>query len=254
VGNISSAGNTVETPSGAVALRRAAIALLLALLVGLATFFFLGTGSGSTLAYAQEIIEVDNLDDYECDETEWHFVINQIDDPADAPEFITVTWSNGETEEVELEDVDGKVAHYYWYEYLDSTVVSATATIDIEGWSGNFNLSHGPCNEPEPSESPSGTPSTTPPSESPEPSESTSPSESHKPSESTSPSESHKPSESTSPSESESTVAVPTAVPAGADSGSGGLAAAGILGSLLVAGGALGTAMIVRRRRFLHES
>jgi len=107
--------------------------------------------SGTALAQtALETIYVSegSLDDHECDNVQWHFVINQLIDASQAPESIEVTWSNGVTEAtqtVELSNVTGVVAHYYTTSYLNYEVVGAEAEID-EDWIGEFVLSHGPCN------------------------------------------------------------------------------------------------------------
>lgn len=98
------------------------------------------------------------LDDHECDDTEWHFIINQISSEDLAPETITVKWINGDIEIVEMgkwEDEEkipgftGGVAHYTTKSNLDSSVEKATAWIYSE-WNGEFNLSHGPCHQPTP--------------------------------------------------------------------------------------------------------
>jgi hypothetical protein len=200
-------------------------------LVGLAAFVFLLMGGGGvSTAYAQDTksITAKALTDHECNSTEWHFVINQIDDEANAPDSITVVWANGNSEVVPRDKFTGGVAHYLTTSNLDSTVVSATAQI-YTGWSGQFNLSHGPCG-PTPSESP--TPSETP-SESPTPSET--------------------PSESPQPSASVTTpAAVPTEVPAGAAGGGG--SAAGLFGLAVIATGAVAGTAVIARRRFLHDS
>jgi hypothetical protein len=142
-----------------VGLNRRTITLLMVALVGLAAFVFLLMGGGSGVTTAQAVdtktIDAKALTDHECDSTEWHFVINQIDNAANAPAFITVTWANGDVEQVPLSKFTGGVAHYVTTSNLDSTVVSATAVISA-GWSGQFNLSHGPCG-PSPSPSPSPT-------------------------------------------------------------------------------------------------
>ena len=101
------------------------------------------------------------LTDHECDATEWPFVINQIDTEANAPGSITVTWANGATETVPLDKFTGKVAHYVTTSNLDSMVASATAVI-YDGWSGQFNLSHGPSGGPPPPTSPPTSPSGSP--------------------------------------------------------------------------------------------
>ena len=85
------------------------------------------------------------LIEHECDSTEWHFIINQIDDEEDAPASITVQWANDSSETVTLGELTpGGAAHYTTMSNLTSTVTSATASIYV-GWSGQFNLSHGPC-------------------------------------------------------------------------------------------------------------
>ena len=82
---------------------RRTIATLLAVAVGLATLILILTGGNSgNLAYAQNTISAKALTDHECDSTEWHFVITQIDTAAHAPANITVTWSNGDSEVVPL--------------------------------------------------------------------------------------------------------------------------------------------------------
>jgi hypothetical protein len=142
--------------SAAGGVSRRTIAYLLAVAVGLATLILIVTGGSSgNVAYAQSTISAKALTSHECDSTEWHFVITQIATAGDAPASITVTWSNGDSEVVPLAKYTGKTAHYVTTSNLDSTVVSATATI-YDGWTGQFNLSHGPCGGP-----------TTPPTEPP---------------------------------------------------------------------------------------
>ena len=106
-------------------------------------FLMNGGSNGGTIAHAQETtITAKALTDHECDSTEWHFVITGVT-AANAPQSIEVTWANDDTETVPLLRVTGGVAHYVTTSNLDSTVVSATAVI-FAGWSGQFNLSHGP--------------------------------------------------------------------------------------------------------------
>jgi hypothetical protein len=147
--------NASGSPALSLGFSRRTIAILLAVLVGLATSFLILTGGGGgTIAHAEtREISAKALIDHECDATEWHFVINQVDTAANAPASIFVTWANGATEDVPLDKYTGKVAHYVTTANLDSTVVSATADI-YAGWSGQFNLSHGPCG-PSPSPTPS---------------------------------------------------------------------------------------------------
>src|SRR5687768_6098942 len=86
------------------------------------------------------------IGDYDCEDGEWHFVITQVRDEESAPDSITVTWSNGDSEDIELSAFTGQVAHYTSNSNLDSRVTSATAEIYDE-WRGEFNLSHGPCGQ-----------------------------------------------------------------------------------------------------------
>jgi hypothetical protein len=126
--------------------------LLIAAVLGLAGFILLLVGGGvaSGTAVAQQpgtqtiSVNSGSLADYECNAHEWHFVITQIDTPADAPATIHVSWANGQQADVPLLKVTGGVGHYTTTLNLDSTVTSATAVI-YGGWSGTFNLSHGPC-------------------------------------------------------------------------------------------------------------
>ena len=53
---------------------------------------------------------------------------------------------------------------------------------------------------------------------------------------------------------SESPAPVPTAVPAGADSGTGGGSAAGVVGLLLTTGGVVTGTAVIARRRIMHDS
>ncbi len=97
-------------------------------------------------ALADSTIFAKALIDHECDSTEWHFVINQVDSEANAPASITVSFSGGDVVEVPLDKFTGGVAHYATTQNLDEAVTSASTTI-YDGWSGEFNLSHGPCNQ-----------------------------------------------------------------------------------------------------------
>src|SRR5689334_1993148 len=44
------------------------------------------------------------LSDHECDNSEWQFVITQVQDASSAPSSIDVTWANGNSESVALSD------------------------------------------------------------------------------------------------------------------------------------------------------
>jgi hypothetical protein len=151
--------------SGSRAVRRVAgrrgAGLVLAAVLGLGAFVFVmvsGVGAGGSPATptGTKTINAKALTDHECNSSEWHFVITQIDTAADAPASIHVTWANGQSEDVPLTTFTGGVAHYVTTDNLDSTVTSATAVI-YAGWSGQFNLSHGPCATP-PSSSSSSSP------------------------------------------------------------------------------------------------
>ena len=148
----------------------------------------IAVGQHGTIAQAAgtKDIVAKALDDHECDDTEWHFVINQLDSDADAPAAIHVIWANGNSADVPLDKVTGGVAHYRTTANLDSTVTSATAVI-YDSWSGQFNLSHGPCGATTPPSSPTPPPSTsTPPSTPPSSASSTPPTSTAPPTQSTS--------------------------------------------------------------------
>jgi LPXTG-motif cell wall-anchored protein len=81
---------------------------------------------------------------HSCDANEWHFVITQIDDHSDVPATIDVTWANGAHEVVPTNKYTGKTAHYTTTSNLNSEVTEAYTYI-YNGWTGQFNLSHGPC-------------------------------------------------------------------------------------------------------------
>lgn len=110
--------------------------------------------------FANQNITAKALLDHECNSDEWHFVINQVDTEADAPATISVQFTNNSLQ-VGLDKFTGGVAHYTTTQYLDESVVSATASI-YDNWSGQFNLSHGPCNSITPTPSPTPTPTPTP--------------------------------------------------------------------------------------------
>jgi hypothetical protein len=125
--------------------RRAVTALALAALGLFALLLYATLAPASTAAaWSTKQISAKALADHECNSTEWHFVITQVDTEAHAAASIHVTWANGSSENVALDKFTGGVAHYVTTANLDSTVVSATAQI-YAGWSGQFNLSHGPC-------------------------------------------------------------------------------------------------------------
>jgi hypothetical protein len=95
-------------------------------------------------ATESETISAKALTSHSCDDSEWHFVITSVTDEQAAPGSITVSWTDGSTATVALEKVTGGTAHYRTTAHLTSTVSAATAEI-YAGWTGEFNLSHGPC-------------------------------------------------------------------------------------------------------------
>ncbi len=117
---------------------------LLSLVVGLALVF---SSFAPVHAEGMKTISAKALTDHECDSTEWHFVITQIESEASAPSSIHVVWANGVSADIPLDKFTGGTAHYATTVNLDSVVVEATAVI-YEAWSGQFNLSHGQCPEP----------------------------------------------------------------------------------------------------------
>lgn len=124
---------------------------------------------------AMQQIAAKALTGHECNANEWHFVINQVDKESDAPASIHVTWANGNSLDVNRTAFTGGVAHYTTTANLGSTVTSATAEI-YATWSGQFNLSHGPCAITTTSSAPPSTSSAPPSTSSAPPSTSSAPS------------------------------------------------------------------------------
>lgn len=93
------------------------------------------------------------LTDHECNSSEWHFVITQIDSHDQAPATINVKWANGNSEVVSKEKYTGQTAHYTTKSNLNSSVTQAYTYI-YNGWGGQFNLSHGPCGQAQPTATP----------------------------------------------------------------------------------------------------
>jgi hypothetical protein len=217
----------------------------------------LSGGGREAVADAQGTpIRAKALTNHQCDSTEWHFVINQIDSAAKAPQSITVKWANGDKKVVPLSKFKGGVAHFVTTSNLNRTVVSARAEI-YSGWSGQFNLSHGPCGGPKPTTKPTETHTTKPtvtPTETHTTKPTVTPTETHTTKPTVTPTETHTTKPTVTPTETHTLVPVPTAVPAGtADAGSGN-SSAGLLGLVLVATGAVAGTVVVARRRFLHDS
>jgi len=105
---------------------------------------FPGSVSGPDTVVQTISVNPGSLTSHSCDDDEWHFVITQVSPDTAAPAYIDVWWYGGIHETVALGGVTGGTAHYSWYGHFDLPVVNATAEI-YSGWSGNFNLSHGPC-------------------------------------------------------------------------------------------------------------
>src|SRR5437879_827439 len=107
------------------------LAMILALPV--ATALAAGAVDETVVIYAKA------LTSHECNSSEWHFVITDVDSEAQAPASILVYWANGASETVALSKYVGKVAHYTTYSNLNSTVTNAATTI-YSSWGGQFNL------------------------------------------------------------------------------------------------------------------
>lgn len=112
----------------------------------LATFLLFGSVSAAQISAKQSTLD-EQQDACGAGEqlTSWHFIINQIDSEANAPDTIQVTWSNGDVEDVPIAKFTGKVAHYNVTGTATHTLIDS-ATADIyDGWPGNFNLSSFEC-------------------------------------------------------------------------------------------------------------
>lgn len=112
------------------------VAIFLLLLLALWLLF---SASGDA-SFEKEITAT--IGDHECDDSEWHFIITQVD--GEKPASIFVEWVDGYTETIPLSWETSHTAHYTTTSQLDTKVLTATATIYVE-WDGEFNLSHGPC-------------------------------------------------------------------------------------------------------------
>ena len=131
--------------------------------IGLSAFLVASPGrvAEAVLVPNGQTIYAKALTNHECDSEEWHFVINQIDDESLAPAYIQVSFSDGIEYTVLLTKFTGKVAHYTTTDALDFVVLEAKAHI-YSKWSGQFNLSHGPCETTTPTPTPTPTPEATP--------------------------------------------------------------------------------------------
>ena len=124
-----------------------------ALFVGLiAALFIVSATSAATITVKQASVDDQQRSCLSAGGsiTSAHFVINQISPASNAPASIDVTWSNGDVENVPLDRVTGRVAHYTVAGSATHTAIS-TATADIyDGWGGQFNLSSVECGPPPP--------------------------------------------------------------------------------------------------------
>ncbi|HAI62916.1 MAG: hypothetical protein UU64_C0004G0029 [candidate division WWE3 bacterium GW2011_GWF2_41_45] len=112
-------------------------------------FAVLGAAASPVQAQVSEtmviFIKEASLGEHSCSSSEWHIIINQVENETLAPTSVDIFWKNGTTETVPLSKFTGGAAHYYTNSNLDSQIVSASAVI-YSDWSGQFVLSHGPCN------------------------------------------------------------------------------------------------------------
>ena len=124
--------------------RRRAVLSLAGLITAAGMVLFFSAMTSPAVADTTKPISAKALTSHECNADQWQFVITQVDAQADAPTSIHVTWANSNSEDVPLSTFTGMTAHYRTTDNLDSTVTSATADI-YSAWSGQFNLSDGPC-------------------------------------------------------------------------------------------------------------
>ena len=96
---------------------------------------------------SSQTITAKALNDHDCHSSEWHWVITQIASEELAPDSIVVTYSDGTVEKVEFWKFTGKTAHYVSKKNLGLVPIRSSAEIYAD-WSGQFNLSHGPCGIP----------------------------------------------------------------------------------------------------------
>ncbi len=103
-------------------------------------------GCGLTIVHAKSI------SGHDCNPDEFGWVITQADEITPPP-FITVTYDDNSVEVINLTKVTGGVAHYVTTNNLNHKAASGEASLsdsDYAAWTaanGQFNLSHGPCDE-----------------------------------------------------------------------------------------------------------
>lgn len=108
-----------------------------------------GPNSDPAVVVTTQPISAKALTSHDCNAGQWQFVITQVDTESDAPSSVHVTWANNDSKDVSLTKFTGGVAHYVTTDNLNSTITSATANI-YSSWSGQFNLSDGPCTQTPP--------------------------------------------------------------------------------------------------------
>jgi hypothetical protein len=120
-------------------------------LVGVVLVVSAQLDSSSNVALADASFNItqtngNNIGDYECNADEWHWIINQLDTRA-KPDHIHVQL-DGVNIQVNLDANPSVNAHYTYTGHLDGMATAlATALLEnSETWTGQFNLSHGPCN------------------------------------------------------------------------------------------------------------
>jgi hypothetical protein len=94
------------------------------------------------------IVQSNSLVPTDCNQTEWHWIINQLNGRT-KPASITVFFDSGSVV-VPLDTTQSSkdVAHYTLTSHLGDALVAPGATTTLENvssWTGRFNLSHGPC-------------------------------------------------------------------------------------------------------------
>ena len=79
--------------------------------------------------------------------TGWHFIINQVR-VGTPPANISVTFTNGDVEDVPLAKTSGPVGHYNVSATATHTLIQSATAMIYDGWSGQFNLSSVDCRPP----------------------------------------------------------------------------------------------------------
>jgi hypothetical protein len=82
-----------------------------------------------------------------CNASEWHFVVNGLGGGT-APASIHAAWTDGTETDLPLVQANQGTAHFTATSPLGAALKGAWVNMPT-GWSGNFLLSHGPCNLPD---------------------------------------------------------------------------------------------------------